>query len=192
MSYHHSVRRSCGPSSRGRTTGIGSATAWGVGAVDGATGPGAVGLARIGAPAAQPVTSDAAIARMTTGCARAPRGRRCPDPLIGAPPRCPPRERAVGWPRSAPGSAGIHQFHWPRSRMVAGTRSARTTVASSATAIAIPTPSALISTMSAKANDPATRTTIRAAEVTMRPLRSRPRATASVLSPRPVPDLLHP
>ena len=39
---------------------------------------------------------------------------------------------------------------------MAGTSSARTTVASSATAIAIPIPSALISTMSAKANEPAT------------------------------------
>ena len=46
-----------------------------------------------------------------------------------------------------------------------------------------PSPSALISTMSAKANEPATTTTISAAELTIRPLRSRPRATASVLSP---------
>jgi hypothetical protein len=67
--------------------------------------------------------------------------------------------------------------------MVDGTRSARTTVASRATAIATPSPSALISTMSANANEPATTTTIRAADVTIRPLRSRPRATASVLSP---------
>ena len=78
---------------------------------------------------------------------------------------------------------GAHQFHFPRSRIVAGTSSARTTVASSATASAIPSPSALISTMSANANEAATTTTISAAEVTIRPLRSRPRATASWLSP---------
>ena len=78
---------------------------------------------------------------------------------------------------------GIHQFQRPRRRMVAGTNKARTTVASRATAIATPRPSALISTMSAKANDPATTTTMRAALVTIRPLRSSPRETASVLSP---------
>ncbi len=44
---------------------------------------------------------------------------------------------------------------------MAGTSSARTTVASSATAIAMPSPSALISTMSANAKDPATTTTIK-------------------------------
>ena len=66
---------------------------------------------------------------------------------------------------------------------MAGTRSARTTVASRATATAIPRPSALISTMSAKANEPATTTTIRAADVTIRPLRSSPKATAAMLSP---------
>ena len=57
------------------------------------------------------------------------------------------------------------------------------TVASSATAIAMPMPSALIRTMSANANDPATSTTISAADVTIRPLRSIPPATASTLSP---------
>src|SRR5205085_1725038 len=46
----------------------------------------------------------------------------------------------------------------------------------------IPRPSALMSTMSANANEPETTTTISAADVTMRPLRSRPRATASRLS----------
>ena len=38
-------------------------------------------------------------------------------------------------------------------------------------------------TMSANAKEPATSTTMSAADVTIRPLRSRPRATASVLSP---------
>jgi hypothetical protein len=79
--------------------------------------------------------------------------------------------------------AGIHQFQRPRRRIVAGTRSARTMVASRATAMAMPTPRALIRTMSAKAKEPATTTTIRAAEVTIRPLRSRPAATAVWLSP---------
>ena len=49
--------------------------------------------------------------------------------------------------------------------------------------MATPTPSALISTMSANANEPATTTTMSAALVTIRPLRSRPLATASRLSP---------
>jgi hypothetical protein len=49
-----------------------------------------------------------------------------------------------------------------------------------------------MSTMSAKANEPATTTTMSAAELTIRPLRSRPRATASVLSPVRSHDLLHP
>ena len=57
------------------------------------------------------------------------------------------------------------------------------TVASSATAIAMPIPSALISTMSANANEAATTTTMSAADVTIRPLRSIPPATASTLSP---------
>ena len=39
--------------------------------------------------------------------------------------------------------AGIHQFHRPSSRIVAGTSRARTTVASRATAIAMPTPERL-------------------------------------------------
>ena len=75
---------------------------------------------------------------------------------------------------------------------MAGTSSARTTVASSATAIAIPMPSALISTMSANANEPATTTTMSAAEVTIRPLRSMPAGDGLDVVAGPVPDLLHP
>ena len=65
---------------------------------------------------------------------------------------------------------------------MAGTRRARTTVASSATATAMPRPSALMSTTCEKTNEPATMTTMRAALVTIRPLRSSPRATAVRLS----------
>src|SRR5262249_60615554 len=46
---------------------------------------------------------------------------------------------------------GIHQFHVLIRRMVAGTRSARTTVASRTTAMPIPTPTALMMTESARA-----------------------------------------
>ena len=94
-------------------------------------------------------------------------------------------------PRQRSSRAGIHQFQWPSSRMVAGTSSARTTVASSATAIATPRPSALIRTISANANEDATTTTMMAAEVTIRPLRSRPSPPRPVVA-GPVPGLLHP
>ena len=136
----------------------------------GIDGRGAGGLARIG-PSAQPATRTATRRNRTA-------------PLTGPPPlRSRLRTPAVGSARKRSSDAGIHQFQRPSSRIVDGTSSARTTVASKATAIATPSPSALIRTMSAKANDPATTTTISAAEVTIRPLRSRPRATASVLSP---------
>ena len=77
---------------------------------------------------------------------------------------------------------GAHQFRSPRSRIVAGTTNARTSVASIATAMAIPRPIALIRTMSAVANAAKTPTMIAAAPVMSRPLRSRPIATAWVLS----------
>ena len=74
-------------------------------------------------------------------------------------------------------SSGRAGASWP-ARAAPGRRSRRGRPRSPC-----PIPSALIRTMSAKANEPATTTTISAAEVTIRPLRSRPRATASVLSP---------
>ena len=48
--------------------------------------------------------------------------------------------------------------------------------------MAVPRPSALINTMSAATNDRLTSTTMAAALVMIRPERSRPRATAVVLS----------
>src|SRR5215217_170112 len=78
---------------------------------------------------------------------------------------------------------GSHQFQSPSSRMVDGTSSARTTVASRNTASAIPKPSALIKTTSAVTNDPATTTTSSAAEVMIRPDRCNPTATACELFP---------
>jgi len=71
----------------------------------------------------------------------------------------------------------------PSSRIVAGTTSARTSVASIATASAIPSPMALMMTTSARANAPNTAIMIAAAPVMRRPLFSRPSATARVLSP---------
>lgn len=67
--------------------------------------------------------------------------------------------------------------------MVAGTMSTRTKVASSATASARPTPIALTTTTRANANAMNAVTMIAAALVISRPLRSRPSATARVVSP---------
>src|SRR5439155_13653363 len=80
-------------------------------------------------------------------------------------------------------AAGDHQFHLPSNRIVAGTSSARTRVASSRIAMAVPKPSALIRMMSAAMNEPETRTMIAAALVITPPLRCRPCATLAWLSP---------
>ena len=67
--------------------------------------------------------------------------------------------------------------------MTAGTTSARTSVASIATAIASPIPMALMITTSARPKARKTVTMMAAAPVMSRPLRSSPDATAAVLSP---------
>ena len=67
--------------------------------------------------------------------------------------------------------------------MVAGTNKPRTMVASSPTARAMPSPSAFTETMPARVNDAAMTTMMAAMLVMIPPVRARPRATASVLSP---------
>ena len=66
--------------------------------------------------------------------------------------------------------------------MVAGTSSARTNVASTTTATIMPTPMSLIVPIWPVANPAITTTTSSAAEVMIRPVCCRPRATAVVLS----------
>ena len=67
--------------------------------------------------------------------------------------------------------------------MTAGTTSARTSVASTITATAMPMPIDLMVTTLASAKARKTHAMIAAAPVTRRPLRSRPSATAVRLSP---------
>ena len=86
-------------------------------------------------------------------------GRRCGEDRAACSRRSDERQRAQHGRRRPPATRRAqlrrhHQFHLPSSRIVAGTSSARTTVASRATAIAMPIPSALMRTMSAKANEP--------------------------------------
>jgi hypothetical protein len=67
--------------------------------------------------------------------------------------------------------------------MVAGTSSARMTVASIRTAIAMPTPRLLMTIRSPVPKAAKTETMINAAPVITRPVRARPSATARVVSP---------
>jgi hypothetical protein len=68
--------------------------------------------------------------------------------------------------------------------MRAGTSRARTTLASRRTAAAMPNPISLVTTIWALRKAPATTAKSNAAAVTIRPVRSRPTATASAsLSP---------
>ncbi len=77
-----------------------------------------------------------------------------------------------------------HQAARPSSLIAAGSTIARTTDASSATASAAPNPTSLTSAWRAVISEPRATASNSAAAVTMRPLRSRPRWTASV-SPAP-------
>ncbi len=74
---------------------------------------------------------------------------------------------------------GAHQARSPRRPISAGTSSARTNVASIATASAAPKPSSLMKKMSEVTNAPIATQNSSAAAVTRRPVRSRPWATAS-------------
>jgi hypothetical protein len=67
--------------------------------------------------------------------------------------------------------------------MLAGTSNARTTVASTTIAIAIATPMSLMKVIPDSENAPITTTSSSAAVVMMPPVRCRPVATASALSP---------
>ena len=78
--------------------------------------------------------------------------------------------------------AGAHQLKSPARRMKAGTRAPRTRVASMAMATASPTPKSLMNDTPEVAKAKKTAARSRAAAVTMRPLRSRPRATDETLS----------
>src|SRR5262249_50424285 len=112
----------------------------------------------------------------------------------GRPPERVGRAAVVGTRHAAPyanrrrrsrSARGAHQFHSPRIAISDGTSSARTMLASIATAAAVPTPSSWTNTRRDVANEPIATQKSRAAAVTMRPVRSSPAATAAVLdSPR--------
>ena len=76
--------------------------------------------------------------------------------------------RTVGRARSS--QRGIHQFQRPSSVIVAGTRTIRTSVASSAIATAMPTPSCLTTTSTSLAKPRKTATMIAAAAEMTRPV----------------------
>jgi hypothetical protein len=71
----------------------------------------------------------------------------------------------------------------PSSRIVAGTATTRTTVASMRTAAARPNPIALKASSRLPVKAANTTTMISAADVTVRPVRSSPRVTARALEP---------
>ncbi len=71
----------------------------------------------------------------------------------------------------------------PSRRIVAGTSSARTTVASTRIAITVATPISLMNVMPEVANAPTTTVISSAALVMIRPVCCSPAATAAVLSP---------
>ncbi len=79
--------------------------------------------------------------------------------------------------------AGKYQFQLPSRRIVAGTSTERTTVASTETATASPKPNCCIITSSPSAKPPKTATMIKAAPVINRPVERSPKATDSLLSP---------
>src|SRR5947209_1377021 len=76
------------------------------------------------------------------------------DGCTGGPKLWASRTPALG--RIASTQRGAYQFQWPSSRIVAGTSSARTIVASRKTATTIPNPNALTNTTSAVTNEIAT------------------------------------
>ena len=79
--------------------------------------------------------------------------------------------------------AGAHQLALPARRMNAGTRTARMRVASRMTARARPSPNSLMKVTWEVAKARKTTASKAAAAVTMRPVRSSPRATDDTLSP---------
>ena len=90
----------------------------------------------------------------------------------------------IGFPAADPGTPVFHQSdRAPSKRMLAGTSRARTMVASTITATAMPTPISFTSSMSALMKPTMTATKSRAARVMSWPVRSRPRATLKRVSP---------
>jgi hypothetical protein len=79
---------------------------------------------------------------------------------------------------------GSHQLRSPSSFIVAGTSTIRTTVASSSTAVANPTPNILTIGSSPSTKAPNTLIMMRAAEVMTRAVAEMPSTTAASLSPR--------
>jgi glycosyltransferase involved in cell wall biosynthesis len=88
---------------------------------------------------------------------------------------------ANAWRRRS--GAGAHQLTEPSSRIRAGSSSARISVASTISATAMPAPSSLSRLMPDVARAMKTMASSAAAVVTIRPVRSRPRPTAAVVSP---------
>ena len=80
--------------------------------------------------------------------------------------------------RSRRRGPGAHQFHLPSSSMSDGTSRPRITEASISTASAVPRPSSLMKTIFEVTNAPIATENRSAAAVTIRPVRSRPIATA--------------
>src|SRR5581483_4043070 len=78
---------------------------------------------------------------------------------------------------------GSHQFHFPSSSIVAGTRTSRTSVASTAIATAFPRPSSLIDGTPVPTNTANTHTMISAALVIVRADAASPSATARSVDP---------
>jgi 5'/3'-nucleotidase SurE len=78
---------------------------------------------------------------------------------------------------------GIHQFQSPSSSIVEGTSTSRTTVASTSTATARPSPMIFSATSGPKTKLPKTHTMIAAAAVMTRAVNANPSATAVALSP---------
>ena len=88
--------------------------------------------------------------------------------------------------------AGAHQFHLPSSSISDGTSRARTIVASIRTARAVPRPTCLMKMICEVTNAPMAIENRSAAAVMMRPVRSRPIATASESERAAVASLLDP
>src|SRR5258708_38887228 len=91
-------------------------------------------------------------------------------------------ERALLAAKKRATGAGAHQLKSPNRRIVAGTMSTRTKVASIATAIAIPRPIAFTTTTVARVKAAKTATMIAAALVISPPVLSSPSATEWGLS----------
>ncbi len=105
--------------------------------------------------------------------------RHSRDPPGGAERLRPTPRRARSARSRRRSGAGAHQFHLPSSSISEGTSSARMMVASISTASAVPSPFSLMKMISEVTKAPIAIENRSAAAVTIRPVRSRPIATAS-------------